>query len=135
MKARVQTSISCDYVKMDAFCLRVSTNALSRSAGGSTSAGGNEAVTAAPVQQGGGELMLSVMPNPVVSSGRVSIASQDAATPVSIRIYRPDGSVLGIRKAVPNSTFEIQTDSWSAGVYFIEALQGQQRKVVKIMRL
>lgn len=77
---------------------------------------------------------VNVYPNPTRSDFKVEIKGSDN-TPVSIKITdmsgRPAGSVKVIRKGSVTSVGQ----ELKAGSYFVEIIQGNNRKVVKLIKL
>ena len=123
-KVRVQSSISCNYVKMDAFCLRTVAS-LSRPS----------LFAAEPETKTFEGFDVLANPNPVVSSFNVVAKSSDNATAVNIRVTSADGRVVAVQKITANSTIKIDAAHWRTGVYFVEAVQGKQRKIVRLVKL
>ncbi len=76
-----------------------------------------------------------VMPNPVINYFDVATSTGDNNTPVEIRITSAEGRLLSVQKTAANSTLKIGTERWRAGVYFVEVMQGGQRKVVKLIKV
>jgi len=127
-KVRVQGSISCNYLKMDAFCLRAgNTNPLARTAAASVS---NIAV----VKAGIAEFSVTVNPNPVTSFFNLSVSSRDNISPVDIRILDIDGRVLLGQKTTGGSNLKIKTEGWKSGMYFVEVTQAGRRKLTKLVK-
>ena len=134
-RVRVQSSTGCNTMKMDAFCLRV----------GGTAKGGTEDYPETPneitqasslsVETGTNEFTVNVNPNPVSSNFNVTVKSKDLNTPVEIRILNTNGKLVTIQKTAANSTLKISADKWSGGMYFVEVIQGKQRKVVRLIRM
>jgi len=125
-KVRVQSYVTCNYIKMDAFCLR-------------TVASGKLARNSAPVTEDVGKeeatFDVSVAPNPSINYFDAAIRSSDNNTLVQVRISASDGRPVSSQKTTANSTLKIDAVKWKAGVYFVEVIQGGQRKVVKLVKL
>ena len=60
---------------------------------------------------------------------------ESSFTLVNIRISSADGRLVSIQKTAANSTLKIETLKWKSGVYFVEVMQGDKRKVVKLVKL
>jgi hypothetical protein len=74
-----------------------------------------------------------VMPNPTTSSFNLVVSGSSEST-VSVRILDMFGKVVEKRDRVPVGTLRMG-DGWSAGTYFAEVIQGQLKKVIKIVKL
>ena len=77
---------------------------------------------------------VTVNPNPVASFFNLSVNTGDNHTPVDIRIFNTDGKVISTQKVQPNSTQKIAAEKWKSGVYFVEVTQGDQRRVLKLVK-
>ena len=77
---------------------------------------------------------VQVSPNPGVGFFNIRITSKDINTLVEYRILNMDGKVLSVQKTRANSTQKINSESWTAGIYFVEVVQGTQRKIVKLVK-
>jgi hypothetical protein len=131
-KVRIQSSIGCNYVKMDAFCLRTTSITLSRGTGNNTSSTAATGFTKSlPVNS----FDVTVMPNPTTSYFDIATSTGDINTPVEVRITSADGRLLSVQKTAANATLKIGTEKWRSGMYFVEVIQGEKRKVVKLMKL
>ncbi len=127
-KVRVQGSISCNYLKMDAFCLRVAnSNPIARTAEASVP-------NIAAVKSDIGEFSVTVNPNPVTSFFNLSVSSRDNISPVDIRILDIDGRVLSVQKTTGVSNLTIKTQGWKSGIYFVEVTQAGRRKLTKLVK-
>ncbi len=124
-KVRVQSSIGCNYIKMDAWCLRSSVNAPLFT----TATNNREKPLDAKVSK----FYVTASPNPATSFFNLGISSNDAAILVRVRILSFDGRILSEQKSVTNSTLRIRTDQWLNGVYFVEVTQADRRKIVKVI--
>ena len=110
---------------MDAFCLRTVTTIASRPS----------LYVATPATKEISGFDVVVNPNPVINYFDIVAKTGDNITPVNVRILSADGRVVSVEKTAANSTLKIQTEKWKSGMYFIEATQGGQRKVVKLVKL
>ncbi|MDP4263600.1 MAG: DUF4082 domain-containing protein [Bacteroidota bacterium] len=80
------------------------------------------------------KLVVKISPNPSSSSFKL-IAMSDDKTPVTVRIIDMSGRVLeNYVKVVPNSLLRLG-ETWTTGTYFAEVVQGDQRKVIKIIKV
>ncbi len=124
-KVRVQSSIGCNYMKLDGLCLRTGSNLSARP--------GSPVITStdSPVF----EFDVAVAPNPSYNYFDAAISSDDNTTPVQIRISSSDGRQVSVQKTTPNTTLKIDASKWKGGVYFVEVMQGNKRKVVKLVKL
>jgi len=132
-KVRVQSSTTCNALKMDAFCLRVNT-LYTRHDGGDipSSMATNPDPDTEAVNEG---FNITVYPNPVSSFFNLAVTTIDKQTPVDIRILNTDGKVMSVQKAAANTTLRIGAEKWRSGVYMVEVKQGTQRKVVKLVKV
>jgi hypothetical protein len=81
------------------------------------------------------DLDVSVQPNPGISYFNLIVNSSDNTKSVSVRVLDAYGNVLSVfQKVGVNITLRIKADKWSNGIYFAEVIQGEQRKVVKLVR-
>jgi len=129
-KVRIQTSISCNYVKMDAFCLRtVTSTSFARTSGTDVF---DDDSRSSDIEVS--ELSVAVSPNPVINYFNLMIRSNDHNTPVDIRILNTDGKPVTVKNAVMPGNLRIEADRWRSGVYFIEVTQAGKRKVVKLVK-
>jgi hypothetical protein len=127
-KVRVQSAINCNYMKLDAMCLRANTaKPLARMATPAISSTSGSKVTQP-------EFSVTVSPNPVISSFNLGINSSNNNTMVDIRIMDINGRVLAIHKTSPNSTMKIAAEKWTSGMYLVEVTQGTERKIVKLIK-
>jgi hypothetical protein len=128
-KVRVQTTTTCNTMKMDAFCLRIA----SVSARGGESdipfasdvKDNNETETA---------LRAAVSPNPAINYFNLDIRSDDHVAPVTVRVLNSFGAAVFNKKAQPNTTMRIDLLTWKSGVYFVEVTQGGKRRVEKLVK-
>ena len=123
-KARVQSSTTCNTLKLDAFCLRVASNTFAKDQS-------SPVKSTEPLPK---ELNVTASPNPVVGLFNLSVSSSDKITPVNIRILNIDGKILSIKKTAANSTLKIDAAKWLSGIYIAEVIQGKQSKVIKLVK-
>jgi SdrD B-like domain/Secretion system C-terminal sorting domain len=135
-KARVQSSISCDYVKMDAFCLKVGSAALNGGAGNKPTVQfvtTDEKTTIADLDIPVFDVI--VTPNPFINFFDIVTRAKDNNTPFEMRVLNTDGKLVHVRKAAANNKLKINTEKWTSGIYFVEVTQGKQRRVVRLIKL
>jgi hypothetical protein len=135
VKLRVQSTITCGSMKMDAFCLRVTANSRTYApeyAHQQTSVDISESLKEEPVKVDG--LTAIVGPNPANSFFNLWIRSNIETDPVHIRIFDGNGKAIMEKKQAANSVVNIQTIAWPDGIYLIELIQADQRKLIKLMK-
>jgi Secretion system C-terminal sorting domain len=139
-KARVQSFITCDYVKMDAFCLRVNSNGLRSNQVPTT----DEYVTTIEpisITKTNVEKLdkpvfgVIAMPNPFINFVDIITTAKDNIAPVEIRVINTNGKLMYVQKTVTNNKQKINTDNWMSGIYLVEVIQGNERKVIKLVKL
>ncbi|HNP53729.1 MAG TPA: T9SS type A sorting domain-containing protein, partial [Ferruginibacter sp.] len=127
-KVRVQSSTTCNVMKLDAFCLRTVTT---------TGKNGNELpfTSTEPVTElFVADLQTSLSPNPATNYVNLGVRSNEPSQPVQVKVVNAFGAVVYTQKINPNSTLRITTDQWKPGVYFIEVTQGDRRRMEKLVR-
>ena len=78
-------------------------------------------------------LSITVKPNPSSNYFNVLISGNINST-VSVRVMDEFGRVIQSNQKFGANTTLHMGDKWVAGVYFIEAMQGNERKMVKIIK-
>ena len=87
-----------------------------------------------PLMSYTGNLSVTVHPNPGTGYFNIKIQSGESS-PVSIRIVDALGQIIENRhKIAPNGTLRIG-DKWNAGTYIAEVIQGEERRIIKIIKL
>jgi hypothetical protein len=82
------------------------------------------------------DLEVTVAPNPSNSDFSLFIKSRDSKQFISIRIRNANGEVVEMHQQVAaNRNLKIGKNSWAAGVYLAEIIQGSQRKVVRLVKV
>jgi hypothetical protein len=81
------------------------------------------------------KLSVKVTPNPSESFFRLIAMSDDDKTPIKVRITDISGRVLEQHEKVNAGSLLQVGQSWRGGTYFAEVIQGDQRKVVKIIKV
>ncbi|MEI2748943.1 MAG: SdrD B-like domain-containing protein [Ferruginibacter sp.] len=129
-KVRVQTSTTCNAMKMDAFCLRVT------GTGRGDDIPGELPVTVeeTTVSDIATAFDVKVYPNPVTSFLNLTVQSSDRNSTADVRILNTDGKVMVAQKATSGQTSRINTTGWKAGMYFVQVIQGNQHKVIKVIK-
>ncbi len=125
-KVRVQSSTTCNYVKMDAFCLKVAAN------GASARPAPAMQEDAKPVLPA--ELTLALNPNPSRSVFNIIISSNDIINKAIVKIYTMDGRLVESQLTAANTTRRVNVDRWQTGVYFVRVTQGGQQKMIKAIK-
>ena len=59
----------------------------------------------------------------------------DNNTGIDVTVRNAEGSLLLQKKTGANGNLKIGTETWKSGVYFVEVIQGGQRKVIKLVKL
>jgi hypothetical protein len=82
-----------------------------------------------------GMLTVKVTPNPGRGMFKLIAMSDDDKTPIKVRITDISGRVLEQYEKVAAGSLLQVGQSWRGGVYFAEVIQGNQRRVVKIIKV
>ena len=78
---------------------------------------------------------VTVQPNPGVNYFDLIIRGGDNNKPATIRILDIYGKVVSAYSNIAaNTVLRIRSDKWVSGIYFAEVMQGEERKVVKLLR-
>jgi hypothetical protein len=88
-----------------------------------------EAVTEAP-----GLLQVEVMPNPSTTDFSLRITSRDTKTPVAVRITDLSGRVMSTQQGIVAGSTYKTGNGLKAGVYFADVMQGNEHKVIKLIK-
>ena len=87
-----------------------------------------------PVETSGKKLIVKVTPNPSSTYFKL-IAMGDDNLPVTVRVMDISGRTIGgQQKMTPNSFLRLG-ETWATGTYLVEVTQGDQRRVVKIIKV
>src|SRR5262249_51642346 len=79
------------------------------------------------------QLTVKVNPNPATDHFTLHIASNNDS-PVSMRVTDLSGRLITVRPGISsNSKIDIGSD-WRSGVYFVEVVQGKEKKVIKLIK-
>ncbi|MBL7740015.1 MAG: Ig-like domain-containing protein, partial [Chitinophagaceae bacterium] len=82
----------------------------------------------------GDKLYVQVSPNPSRDQFGILIASNDAA-PVSVTILNMYGQVVEQKQRIASTGILRIGQSWTSGVYFAEVVQGNKKKVVRLVKV
>jgi hypothetical protein len=80
------------------------------------------------------ELTLKVMPNPTPNYFNVKIIGKTSA-PVTVRVMDIYGRLIQLNEKIASNVTLRLGDKWTSGGYFIEATQGNERKMVKVVKV
>jgi hypothetical protein len=76
---------------------------------------------------------LTAMPNPTDSYFNLSVKSNHTG-PVSIRVFDLFRKTIEVHPKVMPGTVIRMGDKWTGGSYFVEVIQGKNRKVLKVIK-
>jgi hypothetical protein len=79
------------------------------------------------------KLYVNIMPNPSADNFNMVINSNDA-DPVSVRVSDIFGRLIEMHQKVTSTGILRLGQTWKGGIYFAEVVQGDQRKVVKMIK-
>jgi hypothetical protein len=79
------------------------------------------------------ELLVTVNPNPATNRFRLSSVTGNKA-PLQIRVFDNLGRIVEVRNNVPANSAIYLGQNLRAGVYYIEAVQGDERRSVKVIK-
>jgi hypothetical protein len=82
---------------------------------------------------GNGKLTIVAMPNPS-AKGFVLNVTGDAGLLLMLRVMDISGRIIETKNITSNQTLRIG-DNYRAGMYFAEILQGNERKIVKLVKI
>lgn len=74
-------------------------------------------------------------PNPVVNSFNLGIQTNDNSTPVNIRVHDANGKLIKTDKKGMANSIKMDAANWKSGLYFVEVIQGDQRRIIKLVKL
>jgi hypothetical protein len=80
------------------------------------------------------ELNVRVTPNPGTSYFNMMINSGNA-NPVTVRILDMSGKEIGKFEKLPSTGVLRLGNNWASGTYFAEVIQGDQRKIIKMIKV
>jgi Cadherin-like domain/Secretion system C-terminal sorting domain len=77
---------------------------------------------------------LSAYPNPTASQFTVKIETSNTRNKISLRVMDMHGRMIeAFNNVSPNSTMKLGA-SYGTGIYFVEMIQGDSRKLLKVMK-
>ena len=79
------------------------------------------------------KLAIVAIPNPSTKGFMLNIAG-DFTSQLTLRVIDISGRIIEIKNVTPNQTIRIG-DSYRAGIYFAELMQGNERKIVKLVKI
>ena len=74
-----------------------------------------------------------VMPNPTTTVFNLVIRGKDAS-PVTVRVTDVYGNVIQVNQKIGSSATLRLGDRWTNGTYFVEVIQGNERKLLKLIK-
>ena len=78
-------------------------------------------------------ITISVMPNPSAKNFTLNITA-DASSPITLRVFDISGRMVERRNLTPGQSARIG-DNYRAGIYLAEVGQGDQKKIVKLVKI
>jgi uncharacterized protein YjdB len=81
------------------------------------------------------DLDVSVMPNPSEHQFRIVVRGEDVNSPISLRVMDVNGKVIEARRGLVCGQTIVLGDLYKNGVYMVELVQGDRRKVVRLVKL
>ena len=79
------------------------------------------------------QLEVNVMPNPTTTVFNLIIKGKDAS-PVTVRVMDATGKVIQLFQKIGSSAALRLGNRWTNGTYFVEVMQGNERKVLKLIK-
>ena len=79
------------------------------------------------------KLEANVMPNPTTTVFNLVIRGKDAS-PVTVRVTDVYGKVIQVNQKIGSSATLRLGDRWTNGTYFVEVIQGNERKLLKVIK-
>jgi len=79
------------------------------------------------------KILIKAMPNPSAGYFNIGIYSSDAS-PVTVRVMDVSGRVIEVWQKV-NSNILQMGQNWRTGSYFVEVVQGNERKVITLLKV
>lgn len=81
------------------------------------------------------DLTVTVMPNPSQNRFVMLVESKDARTPISLHIAETGGRMVEAKQNISSGQTITIGGSYKQGIYIAEFIQGDKRKVVKLIKL
>ncbi|HEX6915355.1 MAG TPA: T9SS type A sorting domain-containing protein, partial [Chitinophagaceae bacterium] len=85
---------------------------------------------ATPVKTSAAELVVKLSPNPTSSQFALQVMSPDQRTPVLVRVMNALGKLVDVQQTTIGEVLRFGSN-YVSGTYFIEVVQGDQKKVVQ----
>lgn len=83
-----------------------------------------------------GDIGVSVQPNPASHYFNLRVKSNDFVNAMNIRIFNTNGKIImEFRRVTAGSMLMINSEKWTAGVYYAEVIQGGKREVIKMVKV
>jgi len=80
-----------------------------------------------------GKLAIVAMPNPSVKGFMLNVTG-DAGSQLMLRVMDISGKIIETKNVASNQSIRIG-DNYRAGMYFAEIMQGNERKIVKLVKI
>ncbi|MBC7934822.1 MAG: T9SS type A sorting domain-containing protein [Rhizobacter sp.] len=80
-------------------------------------------------------LNVVVLPNPSNTDFTLVVKTPDATRPVIIKVTDMNGRTMSAAQTSANSTIKVGDVKWSTGVYFADITQGNERRVVRLVKI
>jgi len=93
-------------------------------------------ITKGPVEKetpGNGRLAIVAMPNPSAKGFMINVTG-DVGSQLKLRVMDISGRIIETKNVTSNQTIRIG-DNYRAGMYFAEIMQGNERKIVKLVKI
>lgn len=79
------------------------------------------------------KLAIVVFPNPSTKGFMLNVTG-DAGSPLTLRVIDISGRIIEVKNVTSTQTIRIGND-YKAGMYFAELMQGEERKIVKLVKI
>ena len=79
------------------------------------------------------QLAITVMPNPSAKNFTLNVPG-DSNSELTLRVMDVSGRIIEVKKMTTGQTIRIG-DNYRSGMYFVEVLQGNERKIVKLVKI
>ena len=79
-------------------------------------------------------LFVTISPNPTANNFRIYVESE-SVEPIMIRITDISGRVYATLTKIPDGSEITAGDNLNDGIYFVEIIQGKNRKIVKLIKM
>ncbi len=81
------------------------------------------------------EFEVAVMPNPSQHQFNLVLTGKDYKTPVSLQVVNTTGRSIESKTTIQNNQTITIGNNWSSGIYFVTLIQGQKKKVLRLVKL